>query len=393
MKQWFYRSLFVGLLLALSFSVTAAQDKTTNRQRAVLTKVLESGSQTLTVGDLLENEDFSSDNFWDTFKSKDSNVRIVDGAYRMTLKGNLYTYGLDSQEHGDAVIEVETTQLSEALNNQYGVICRGGTDKQGAGYYFFIAGDGYYSIYKGRSDGLDKLVDWAQSDAINQGQADNSIVVVCINDYLALYANGTLLTETNDSTYTSGVAGLTVGATEDSDVDVNFDNLRLWDAASGDSSLTPTTASVELTDFGGKSEDTISELESLDLIPSGSSLIFGEDYAYFTGQGNWFTPLASDQPRTNIVLGGDLTFQIGNADKLETCTLISRIDTDSQGTAVTYLNVGLVNDGTVFIFDQFSESGDPNIGVGTETVDLSEPINFVLLLVHDNVTLESCNRL
>ncbi|MEO8610183.1 MAG: hypothetical protein ABI690_19975 [Chloroflexota bacterium] len=387
MKQWVYRSLFVGLLLALSFSVTVAQDKTTNRQRAALTKILDAGAQTITVGDLLENEDFSGDNSWETFKDKDTNVRTVDGTYRMTLKGNLYTYGLDTQENADTVIEVETNQLSEDLNNEYGVICRGATDKAGAGYYFFISGDGYYSIYKGTSEKLDKLVDWTQSDAINQGQADNSLVVVCINDYLALYANGTLLTETNDSSYTSGFAGFAVGSSENSSIDVTFDNARLWDIGSDSSSVPPTTAAAELTDFGGKSEDTIAELESLSLIPSGSSLIFGENYAFFTGQGNWFTPLASNQPRTNIVLGGDLTFRIGNADELETCTLTSRIDTNSKGTAVTYLDVGLVNDGRVFILDKFSESADPNTAVGTETVDMSEEHNFVLLVVDDKANL------
>lgn len=388
MNKRFYSSLFLVITLAVTFSITAAQnDKTTKRQRAALMNVLADGSQEVTVGDLLEQEDFSGSNFWEIYKDKDTNLRTEDGVYRMTLQGNLYTWGLNNQDHTDAIIEVETNQLSELENNQYGVICRADTD--GSGYYFFISGDGYYSIYKGSQNQIDQMVEWTASDAINQGQANNSVVAVCVGDYLALYANGTLLAETNDDDYSNGFTGFTIGSgEEDADTDIAFDNLRVWEASEGRASGgLNTTETVSLTNFGGESEDTIADLEDLGLIPAGSSLIFGEDYAYFTGQGNWFTPIASNQPRTNIVLGGDLTFRIGNADELETCTLTSRIDTNSQGTATTYLDVGLINDGSVFIFDQFSESSDASIMVGTSTVDLGEPHNFVLLLIDDKANL------
>jgi len=387
LKKGLYRSLFLLTTLALSFSAVVAQDKTTTRQRAALTEVLENGSQIVTVGDLLEREDFSGGNFWEVYEDNDTNLRTEDGVYRMTLDGNYYTWGVNDQEHSDVVIEVETNQLSDELNNEYGVICRAKTD--GSGYYFFISGDGYYSVYEGTENEIDALVTWEQSDAINQGQTNNSIVVVCLDEYLALYANGTLLAETSDNTYSSGLAGFTVGSAEDSETDIAFDNLRIWEVGSDAApvDLTGNTETLSLTAFGGRSEDTIAELEDLGLIPSGSSLIFGEDYAFFTGQGNWFTPIARDQPRTNIVMGGELTFRIGNADELETCTLSSRIDTNSQGTAVTYLDVGLVNDGSVLLFDQFSESSDANIMVGTSPVDLGESHHFVLVLVDDTANL------
>ncbi len=378
------------MALALSFSITIAQnDKTTKRQRAALTSLLAEGAQEISVGDLLLEKDFSEDDTWEVYKDKDTSLRTIDGVYRMTLQGDLYTWGLNEQEHSDAIIEVETSQLSEILNNHYGVICR--ADPDGSGYYFFISGDGYYSIYKGVENQIDEIVEWTFTDAINQGQENNSIVAVCVDDYLALYANGVLLAEANDDEYSSGFAGFSIGSSEeDADTDIAFDNLRIWDVGEGSGELgglPPSTETISLSNFGGESEDTIAELEDLGLIPSGSSLIFGEDYAFFTGQGNFFTPIARNQPATNIVMGGDLTFQIGDADELETCTLTSRIVTNSQGTAINYLDVGLVNDGSVFIFDQFSESGDPAIMVGPELVDLDEAHNFVLLVVDDKANL------
>jgi len=391
LKRWFFLVFFLTATMGLSFSAVAAQDKTTNRQRAALTTVLEAGSQAVTVGDLLETEDFSGSNNWESYSDKDYSADTVDGVYRMNSVGNFYIWSVSTgDEHSDAVIEVETLQQSQHLTNEYGIICR--ADRDGGGYYFFISGDGYYAIRKGTADGLETLVDWAQSDVINQGPADNQIAAVCAGEYLALYANGELLAETTDDSLTSGLAGLAVGAFEDGDVEVDFDNVRIWDASLGESSaaqLDPALLSgaASLTQYGGKSEDTIAELESLGLIGAGSNFIFGEDYAFFTGQGSWFTPLASDQPRTNIVMGGDLTFQVGDANELETCTLSSRIETDSKGSAVTYLDVGLINDGSVFIFDQFSESSDANLNISTQTVDLNDSHNFVLVLIDDKANL------
>jgi hypothetical protein len=392
LKRWFYSSLLLVIALSFSFSTTIAQDKTTTRQRAALSDILAEGSQEISVGDKLIDDDFSESDTWEVYEDKDTDLRTDDDAYRMTLEGNLYTWGLNDEEHSDVVIEVETNQLSETLNNQYGVMCRASSD--GSGYYFLISGDGFYSIFKGSEDSIDDLVEWETTDVVNQGQDSNSIVAVCVGDYLALYVNGTLLAETNDDEYSSGFAGFSVGsAEEDTTTDIAFDNVRIWDSSEGSNQgglgtgLNTSNSTVSLTNFGGDSEDTIADLEDLGLIPSGSSLIFGEDYAYFTGQGNFFTPIARNQPSTNIVMGGDLTFQIGDGDELETCTLTSRIETNSQGTAIKYLDVGLVNDGSVFIFDQFSDSADPAIGVGETTVDLDEAHNFVLLVIDDKANL------
>src|SRR5688572_17240960 len=209
LKRWFYSSLLLVIVLSLSFSTTIAQDKTTTRQRAALSNILAEGSQEIAVGDLLVDDDFSESDTWEVYKDKDSNLRTVDDVYRMTLDGDLYTWALNDEEHSDVIIEVETSQISEDLNNHYGVMCR--ADSEGSGYFFFISGDGYYSIYKGSDDDLEALAEWETSDAINQGEDNNSLVAVCVEDYLALYANGTLLAEANDDEYSSGFAGFSIG--------------------------------------------------------------------------------------------------------------------------------------------------------------------------------------
>jgi len=270
------------------------------------------------------------------------------------------------------------------------VACRSGLkSNDGSGYYFRISGDGYFAITKSDGDTLTNLVDWTQSDAIHQGQNRNQITAVCVGDYLALYANDTLLAETNDSDLTEGYAGLSVSAFEDKDknpveVDVSFDNVVITAASSGRGG---SGSSVTLSNFDGDSQDAINELEDKGLIPSGSTFIFGEDYAFFSGRGNFFTPLARRKPHQNIVLAGRLKFTIGDASKFESCLLTSRINTDSSGTAITYIDTGFINDGTVYIFDRFSETKDGNYQVGEQTYDLSDEHHILVTLIDDTANL------
>lgn len=388
------RYTLIGLLCLIPFGLTLAQDKVTNRLRGALEGVLSGGSETLTIGDLTESQDFSDDHSWDTYSGDNTSADIQNDTLVLLAENNFIGWSLNNQDHEDVIIEVDTFQLSEDIVNDYGVVCRADTSSSGAGYYFMVSGDGYYAIFLGTEESLDPLVEWTESAAINQGQDANTLVAVCVQDYLALYANGELLAEVNDDTYTEGYAGVAAGAFEDGVTEVEFDNVRVWNASlEGGSSggLGPVSSGknnlVALTNFGGDSEDTIDELEDLGFISGGSTLIFGEDYAWFSGRGSWFTGLASRKPETNIVMGGELTFRIGDSDELETCTLTSRIEKNNNGDAIRYIDIGLVNDGRVVLIDRFDEDEDSSVTVGTVTVDLDEPHHFVILLIEETANV------
>ncbi len=79
----------------------------------------------------------------------------------------------------------------------------------------------------GEGDSVSPLVDWTDSSKINQGQTTNTIVAVCIDNYLALYVNGDFLAESTDSSYTSGFAGFAAAAFEGGSTDVAFDDLTI----------------------------------------------------------------------------------------------------------------------------------------------------------------------
>lgn len=144
----------------------------------------------------------------------------------------------------------------------------------------------------------------------------------------------------------------------------------------------PETVTLEQHD--GDWQDAVAELETLGLIDSGGSLIFRENRAFFSGQGNWFTPLASGSPRTDIVMAGELAFT-PDGDEVEFCSLSSRINAEN-GSSSIYLDVGVDSSGVIYYYDLFD--GD---STGDEAripdFDLSVPHHFLLLALDDRLTV------
>lgn len=148
-------------------------------------------------------------------------------------------------------------------------------------------------------------------------------------------------------------------------------------------------ATVEsLSDYAGDYEDAIAELQSVGLIPEGGDRIFEEDYAFFSGSGSWFTPLARTSPETNVVMAGELSLRQGSEDEIEFCTLTSRIVTDRAGDATTYLDVGLTTDGGLLVVDRSIEEADPTTLEFAELgLDISEPHHLLFMVIGEELTV------
>lgn len=103
----------------------------------------------------------------------------------------------------------------------------------GDGYLFLVEGTGRFAIMRARGRNVVPLLDWTSSDAIRKGPAQNTIRAVCLNDYLALFVNGTFLGDAIDDTYTSGQVGLVGAAASRLGITVEFDNLTVSEARPG----------------------------------------------------------------------------------------------------------------------------------------------------------------
>jgi hypothetical protein len=144
-----------------------------------------------------------------------------------------------------------------------------------------------------------------------------------------------------------------------------------------------------LEDYSASWQDAVSELESRGVIAEGGQLIFEEDRAFFTGQGNFFTRLASNQPRADFVMAGELTFTTSGSDEYESCALLSRVVMHpTENLADRYLVVGLNNENQAFYIDRYgNRSEDYYSAMFRQRVDLSEPHHILFLAVDDTVTV------
>ncbi len=227
--------LVTGAALAqddLSWLENLLPDAESGRQ---IGKVLRQGENRIQVNDLVLDERFNALNAWETYTSRTGSLRITDGRYEIRFREpDLLLWGQNTEVHSDVAIEVETRMLSTEPDNAYGLMCRADPENTIDGYYFLISGEGRYTIYVFEDGQRRDLVEWTASDAIHTGRADNLLIAVCQGEYLAFYANDQLLAQTQDSTFSSGNAGMAASVfVPDEDVYVVFDNLKIWEV-SGD---------------------------------------------------------------------------------------------------------------------------------------------------------------
>ena len=177
---------------------------------------------------LLEDNFSDTSSGWEVGDYEGGRVGYDGGGYQVESIGDgNVMWGTAGQSFDDVVIEVSATQLSAPTNdnNGYGVACR--LQQESDGYYLLVSGDGFYSIFKSVSDEWTNLVDWTESDAINQGNASNSIRATCDGVTLTLEVNGELVATATDTQFTSGDIGMAAVSYEAESTLVQFDDIRV----------------------------------------------------------------------------------------------------------------------------------------------------------------------
>lgn len=226
MRRWIRA---VGLLVVLAMLLAACGEDEPDR--------------TVTAGDALFTVAFDDAADWETGRYPadaavpDTELVIADSRYTIdfrTGRSASLTWGVGGDAAQDVVIEVTTEQLDGTDDNLYGVGCRMVASENGSmsGYVLLISGDGHYGIAELSRSSLDFLLEWHQSDAINTGNAQNTLRAECVDDYLALYANDTFLGEVTDQGYVrAGQVALVAGATSDAATRIAFDDLTVSEGA------------------------------------------------------------------------------------------------------------------------------------------------------------------
>jgi hypothetical protein len=168
-------------------------------------------------------------------QAPESVLSITDGRYQIDHRADTdssFVWGAGGETYQNVIVEVDTDQLSTEKDNLYGVMCRLGTDDRGnsTGYALLISGDGHFGIAEFSRSSLDFLLKWRQSDHIKRGRAHNMIRAVCVDNYLAVYANGEFLGEVKDDKHSAaGQVGVIAGVKKGQTISIAFDNLIVYE--------------------------------------------------------------------------------------------------------------------------------------------------------------------
>jgi hypothetical protein len=140
-----------------------------------------------------------------------------------------------------------------------------------------------------------------------------------------------------------------------------------------------------LTEYDGDYDDVVDELRGLGLVDSlRGDLVFTEDYAWFEGQGSFYTPLARRTDRDNFVMSAELTYRPSDATDLETCTLGMHV-VWTGNSANEYLDVGYTNFGTIFWWD--ISDGEDLIYDEVGGPDVDDPHIFTIVVQDGELTV------
>jgi len=175
---------------------------------------------------------FDSAANWPLYDDEHIRFEIEDGLLRMTAfnPDSWDGWMLTWVNAGDVYLEMSATTGDCGGLDRYGLMLRSSsTDKGFVGYLFGLSCNGRYSLRIWNGEAYRTLVGWTQSDRIIQGaRATNRIGIWAEGSHLRLYANGNLLTEITDDTYSTGLFGVFVGSANTSNFTVEAPEIAYW---------------------------------------------------------------------------------------------------------------------------------------------------------------------
>lgn len=164
-----------------------------------------------------------------------------------------------------------------------------------------------------------------------------------------------------------------------------FENSRATPTPKATSTPGKPSASFDnLVHFAEPYTVAVEELQENEIIPLGGSLVYQTGYAFFDGRGRFYTPLAEFRPHTDYVIAAELEFTPSNTEELESCALMSRIETRGS-LATAYTLAGFTSDGGPFLLDQPGEFDDPIFDFTFDTYSLDVPHHFMVIVRDDEM--------
>jgi hypothetical protein len=160
-------------------------------------------------------------NVWD-----EDRMRATDNLADLNIWWSTTIRDVDA---GNLYAEVAAEIGDCAGKDGYGFSVRVSGELRNSGYTLEFSCDGNYRIRKFSAGSVQTLVGWTASEAILVApNSINRMAILADGNTLHAFANGELLTQTEDSDFTFGTFGLFASAVDTPGLTVYFDNFSLW---------------------------------------------------------------------------------------------------------------------------------------------------------------------
>jgi hypothetical protein len=173
---------------------------------------------------------FANSANWPIYSDEHVQMWLQDGSLMMTALNNDKYEGwmITSALVSDVYLETSFSTSDCSGLDRYGLLVRAPDATQG--YLFGFTCDGRYAIRIWNGQGFVMLTEWQTSEHILKGPDQiNRMGVKAVGDQLSLYANGKLVAEVTDSTYSSGSFGIFIGSFLTPGFSVEIPEITYWD--------------------------------------------------------------------------------------------------------------------------------------------------------------------
>ena len=175
------------------------------------------------------SDGFSRDNgAWQMTSDKDVTFSYTRGALDVkVVKQNWMGWSLYSDKLTDFLLEADTAVVDGPKDAGYGLLFH---FVDASNFYAFrINGQGMYSLWTLAGGEWKALAKWTDSAAIDTTDgAVNRLGVLVEGSQITLFVNGQVVDQVQDGTFPSGQIALVSGVYDTTGLDVEFDNVQLW---------------------------------------------------------------------------------------------------------------------------------------------------------------------
>jgi len=214
-------------------TMTPVPPSPTTTETAAPTPTLSSTDPRASLGNPNYEDTFKDGANWPLYTDAHVSFEVSSGTLTMiALKADRWDgWMLTWPNISNFYLEMNATTKQCSGADRYGIMFRAGKAGQSyAGYQFIVACNGRFFLRKWDGEKYSLLIDWTANDAIKKGaKQTNRIGVMADGKRISLYANGVLLGDIKDSSYSEGLFGVLVGAAETPGFIVNVAEIAYWD--------------------------------------------------------------------------------------------------------------------------------------------------------------------